>query len=113
MKKTLLILLALILVVALGLAAKLFIIGSPVDSSIISCQVQEDSNQLNIYVTTPASAIAFTDARLHQEDTTLYITFRKVLVSPLYDSGQKSIYIENCDLTQVILGGEIIWTKSE
>ena len=111
MKKVLLFLIAAVFIIFLGIGTKLFLIGEPVDGSTVVCDVREDDHQVDIFVTTPASAIGFTDARLRQEDTTLYITFREVLVSSLYDSGQKSIYIEKCDLTKIVLGGKVIWEK--
>lgn len=111
MRKVLLFLMAAVFIIFLGIGAKLFLIGEPVDGSTVICDVREDDHQVDIFVTTPASAIGFTDARLRQEGTTLYITFRKVLVSSLYDSGQKSIYIEKCDLTRIVLGGKVIWEK--
>lgn len=111
MRKVLLFLMAAVFIIFLGIGAKLFLIGESVDGSTVICDVREDDHQVDIFVTTPASAIGFTDARLRQEGTTLYITFRKVLVSSLYDSGQKSIYIEKCDLTRIVLGGKVIWEK--
>lgn len=113
MKNGLLILLAASLILALAIPAKLFLIGEPVDGTTLVCEVKEDAHQVDIFVTTPASAVAFTDVQFRQEDTTLYISFREVLVSPLYDSGQKSIYLEKCDLTKIVLGGRVIWTISE
>jgi len=111
MKKVLRIIFVVLLILVLAIPVKLFLIGEPVDGSTVICDVREDDHQVDIFVTTPASAIGFTDARLRQEDTTLYITFREVLVSSLYDSGQKSIYIEKCDLTKIVLGGKVIWEK--
>ena len=109
MKKKVCLALLLLLILILTVPVKLFLIGQPVDGSTVNCDVRESENQVDVYVTTPESAVGFTEFRLHQEDTTLYIDFLKVLTSPLYD-GDRSIYIEKCDLTEIILGGEVIWT---
>ena len=109
MKKKLCLALLLMLILILAVPVKLFLIGQPVDGRTVNCDIRETENQFDIYITTADSAIGFTDFRLHQEGTTLYIDFRKVLTSPLYD-GDRSIYIEKCDLTEIILGGELIWT---
>ena len=112
MKKKLLIALSLLLLLSLGIAAKLFLIGSPVEGTGFVWSLREDHNQVDIYVTTPDSAIGFTDFRLHQQGTTLFIDFRRVLTSSLYD-GQQSIYIEKGGFDQIVLGGELIWTQAE
>ena len=112
MKRTVLSILLVLLILVLGICAKLFLIGQPVDGSTVNCDVREKESQIDIYVTTPDSAIGLTDFRLRQEGLTLYIDFRKVLTSPLYD-GEQSIYIEKYDLTQIILGGKVIWTSAE
>lgn len=108
MKKKIIHIILILLLLILGGAAKLFLIGDPVDGSTVNCDVRESERQIDIYVTTSESAIGFTDFQLHQEGTTLYIDFRHVLTSPLYD-GEQFIYIEKCDLTQIILGGHLIW----
>ena len=109
MKKRLIFALVLVLVLIIAVPVQLFLIGEPVDGSTVNCDVRESENQVDLYVTTPESAVGFTDFRLRQEGTTLYIDFRKVLTSPLYD-GEKSIYIEKCDLTEIVLGGVTVWT---
>lgn len=112
MNKKILSILLILLILVLGICIMFFLIGQPVDGSTVNCDVRKSENQIDIYVTTPDSAIGLTDFRLHQEGTTLYIDFRKVLTSPLYD-GEQSIYIEKCDLTKIILGGRVIWTSKE
>lgn len=112
MKKICIILAAVLLLLTSYCVLKLFVIGDPVDGTLLACDVTEDHNQLNIYVTTPASAIAFTDnVRLHQEGTTLHITLHKVLVSRFFSSGSKMLWIEKNDLTEVYLGGQLIWSE--
>ena len=111
MKKAILILLAVIALIISSVLLQVFVIGEPADSSILFCDVTEDDNQVNIYVFTSSSALAFTDnVTLRQEGTTLYITLRKVLVSSLYNDGTKQIRIEKNDLTMIFLGGKQIWS---
>ena len=54
MKKILRFTLAALLLVAGTLSLHLFVIGDPVDGSLVACDVTEDDNQLNIHVTTLA-----------------------------------------------------------
>ena len=112
MKKTVLTILGIIMLLLLLAATKVFIIGSPADGSTLACDVAQTEDQINLYVTTPASAIAFSDVRLRQEGTALYITIREVLVSPLFDSGSRHIWIERNDLTKIYLGDRLVWEAS-
>lgn len=111
MKRILIGILIAALLLGIGIPVKLFLIGEPADGQTVVCEVTEDDHQINIYVSTPASAVAFKGARLRQEGTTLYITMRKVLVSPLYSSGSHCIYLEKGGFTEIYLGGERIWTE--
>ena len=110
MKKKFWIIGAVALILLLGFAVKLFLIGEPVDGSTLLCKVEELDNQLTIYAYTTESSAAFTDVQYRQEGTTLYITFNKVLPSPLYPDGEICIYLEKCDLTGIELCGKQIWT---
>ena len=111
-KKLLLAALALVLVFgAIGLT--LLVIGEPVDGEEIAIEVEDLEGQVNIYISTPASALAFTDAHLRQEGNVLTIHLRQVLVSPLYSSGTKMIWLEKGTETEIWLGGKCIWTAEE
>ena len=111
MKKILMISLIAVVLLILGCGIWFFFIGQPVDGNTLVIDVSETENQINIFATTPSSAIAFTDVQFRQTDTVLHISFRKVPVTRLYSSGQKSIYIEKTDLTEIWLGGRQIWTN--
>lgn len=87
----------------------IFVIGEPVDGNTISCEVEELENQINIYVSMPNSALAFGETQFRQVDNVLTITMRKVLVSPLYSSGTKMIWLEKGTETEIWLGGKCIW----
>ena len=99
-----------VLVLLLGFAVKLFLIGEPVDASTLACSAEEVDNQLTIRAFSAESAVAFTDAQYEQQGTALYITFNKVLPSPLHRNGEKCIYLEKCDLAEVYLCGKLIWS---
>jgi len=110
MKKKFWIIGAVALILLLGFSVKLFLIGEPVDGSTLLYKVEESDNQLTIYAYAVDPAAAFTSPRLQQQGTTLYITFNKVLPSPLYTDGETCIYLEKCDLTGIDLCGEQIWS---
>lgn len=88
-----------------------FIIGEPVNGNNVNCDVKETENQIDICVSTPESGIAFTDdVRMLLEGSVLNITLRRVMVSPLFSSGSRIISIEKAGLTEIYLGGKLIWT---
>lgn len=112
MKKVSFAILAVLLLIVLGTVLKLFVIGEPVDGNTVICDVTSDGHQINISVTSPDSAVAFCDnAKLHQDGNTLYITLRKVLASPLNSDGEWFLYLEKSLLTEVYLGGKLIWSE--
>ena len=110
MKKKFWIISALILILLFVLISKFFLIGEPVDGKTLIYNVEDAEKQLTIRVFTTESATAFTEPRLLQQGTTLNITFSKVLPSPIHTDGELCIYLEKCDLTNVILCGEPIWS---
>lgn len=110
MKKVILSILILMILAGAIAALQIFVIGQPVDGDTLVIDVAETDHQVNILVTAPASAIAFTDTSLRQDGATLSITFRQVLVSPLFSSGQKSVYLEKDGFSEIYLGGKLIWT---
>ena len=110
MKKKFWIIGVVVLVLLLGFAVKLFLIGKPVDGSTLTCSVEAEENQLTIRAFSAESSVAFTDVQYQQQGTALYITFNKVLPSPLYTNGETCIYLEKCDLTEVYLCGKLIWS---
>lgn len=110
MKKGIISILILILLATGWFALHLFVIGDPVDGNTLAIDVEEMGNQLNIHISTPASAIAFSDVSFRHKGTALHITPRKVLVSSLHRSGSKSISVELLDETEVWLGGRLIWS---
>ena len=110
MKKALIILAGILLLLAVGVCAKLYLIGEPVDGTQLSYAISENGNSLHIGIATPASAIALRGWTYHQDGSTLYLSCRKVLVSPLFSDGTYQTTIPDLSLLEKIyLGGELIW----
>lgn len=110
MKKAAISIFLILLLIIGSIALHLFVIGEPVDGNTLAIYVQETDHQVNIDVHALDSAMAFSDVRFQHKGTVLYITLRKVLVSPLHDTGSKSIWIEKVDETEIWLGGKLIWS---
>ena len=111
MKKYVVGLLFVLLVIALSVGLKLFIIGDPVDGGQVYYSITEDGDALHLNVATSSSAIAFRGWKFRQEGSQLYISCRKVLVSPFFSSGTYDTTIDTLKLDQVYLGGTLIWTS--
>lgn len=111
MKKNLCIFLSLLLLTALMIPVKLFLIGDPVDGAQLYVETAEEGHQLRVSAHTAASAIALRGWKYRQEDSTLYIRGRKVLVSPAFRSGSYETTIDTTLLSEIYLGGSLIWEK--
>ena len=109
MKRILGFLLILLLLLALAIPVKLFLIGEPVDGEQLGVLMQEEGTTLTLNIATPASAIALRGWKYHQDGSTLYIRARKVLVSPLFRDGTYQTTIDTTLLTQIYLGSKRIW----
>ena len=110
MKKYIIILLAVLFVIALGIGVKLFIIGEPVDGDTLAIHVSEGDGQVAIYIQTTDSAMAISNMNYRYDGTILNLTVYKVLSSPLNRDGEKCLYYEITDETEIWLGGKLIWT---
>ena len=91
--------------------AKLFLIGEPLASEQILCTAQARGETLHLELRTADSAAAFRSWKTHQEGTDLYITARKVLVSPIFDTWYHEMAVDIQGVNQVYLGGAPGWTR--
>ena len=110
MKKTILILIFLILMIFIICAAKVFLIGEPMDADSLAIQIKEGDGQLSIFILSTDSARAIRDLQYRYEGTVLHITPFGVLSSPIYNDGEKCLYYEIVDETQVWVAGELVWS---
>lgn len=109
MKKVLCFALVILLLLVLGLPAKLFLIGEPVDGSQLIYSVTGENPSLVLNVCTSDSAMALHGWKYRQDGDALYISARKVLVSPLFPSGIYQTTIDTTLLAEIYLGGKLIW----
>lgn len=111
MKKVLIPVLLLALVLAAGCWVKLFVIGEPMDGDVLAVDVQAHDNQVDIYIDSLDSAMAISNIQYRYEGTVLHLTVWKVLSSPLNRDGDKCLYYEITDETEIWLGGKQIWSR--
>ena len=103
-----------VLVLLLGFAAKLFVIGEPLDPDgvAVSGFVQEDG-VLQVSLSSTASGNAFHSWTVENQDGVVSITARSVLVSPLFRDGTGTVEVPLEGVTEVWLGeageGRMIW----
>lgn len=102
-----------LLLFVLGSALKLFVIGEPVDSAQVYCEVTVADQNLELNVSTSASAIAFRGWKFRQEGNTLFVSARKVLVSPLFRDGVYHTSMDLGTIEEISFGGQTIWEKDE
>ena len=110
MKKYVVGLLVTLLIIALGIGVKLFIIGEPIDGDALAIRVEESDGQLALHIQTTDSAVSISNMQYRYDGTVMYLTVWKVLSSPLNNDGDISLYYEIVDETEIWLGGKLIWS---
>lgn len=103
---------AVAIAVALGFTIKLYIIGEPADGAQLYCRTSLEGESLKLQVSSVESAVALRGWRFKRDGNTLWISARKVLVSPLFSEGTFATTIDLDDVERVSLGGQIIFEKN-
>lgn len=104
------ILIGIVLIIVLSVLFKLFVIGESVDGAQVNCTTSVNGHTLELRVAAVESAVALRGFRYKQEGDTLFISARKVVVSPLFDEGVYETSIDLELLDKIILGGQLIWS---
>ena len=103
------ILILLVLATSYG-CLKLFVIGEPTDGNTLAVQVEEGDGQITIYIKSTDSALAISNIQYRYEGTVMHLTVWKVLSSPPNRDGDKCLYYQITDETEIWAGGKRIWT---
>ena len=105
--------LATLLALTAGFAAKVFLIGSPLDPAVTAVSAQREDDVLRVQVSSTASGNAFRDWTVEDRDGVVIITARSVLVSPLFRDGTGTVEVPLEGVTEIWLGeagwGRMIW----
>ena len=104
-----------VLVLLLGFAAKIFVIGEPLDPTGVTVAAQRMDDVLRVKVSSAVSGNAFWDWTVENQDGVVSITARSVLVSPLFRDGTGTVEVPLEGVTEVWLGqagtGWMIWQE--
>ena len=102
-----------VLVLLLGFAAKIFVIGEPLDPDGVAVSSQESDDVLQVQISSYSSGNAFHSWTAENQDGVVSITARSVLVSPLFRDGTGTVEVPLEGVTEVWLGeageGRMIW----
>ena len=102
-----------VLVLLLGFAAKIFVIGTPLNPGGVAVDTQEEGGALQVGISSLASGNAFRGWTVENRDGVVSITARSVLVSPLFRDGGGTVEVPMEGVTEIWLGeagqGRIIW----
>lgn len=105
--------LATLLALLLGFAAKVFVIGEPLGPTGVTVAAQRMDDILRVKVSSAVSGNAFRGWTVENRDGVVSITARSVLVSPLFRDGTGTVEIPLEGVTEVWLGqagtGWMIW----
>lgn len=92
---------------------KLYIIGEPVDYAQVYCTADVNDQKLKLRIESVESAVALRGWKFEQEGDTLYISARKVLVSPLFEEGSYETVIDLKSSERVSFGGHMVWSDED
>ena len=93
-----------------GLAAKVFLIGSPADAGAMAWEVTETDTGIRVQVMSAASANAWWGWKLRQEGGVVTITCREGLVSPFHPTASGDVDVPlSPGITEVRLIDRVIW----
>lgn len=106
------ILLGIALIIGLAFLLNLFIIGEPVDGVQIVFVTSANGQSLDLQVDALESAMALRGWKQQQDGSTLYISARKVLASPMFHEGHYETSINLETIETIILGGKVIWSEN-
>ena len=114
-RRVMLAVLATLLVLTAGFAAKVFLIGSPLDPAGTAVSAQREDDVLRVQISSAASGNAFWDWTVDNQDGVVTITARSVLVSPLFRDGTGTVEVPLEGVTEIWLGeagwGRMIWQE--
>ena len=99
----------------LGFAAKIFVIGEPLDPDGVAVSSQESDDVLQVQISSYGSGNAFHSWTAENQDGVVSITARSVLVSPLFRDGTGTVEVPLEGVTEIWLGeageGRMIWQE--
>ena len=104
-----------VLVLLLGFAAKIFVIGTPLNPGGVAVDTQEEGGALQVGISSLGSGNAFRDWTVDNQDGVVSITARSVLVSPLFRDGTGTVEVPLEGVTEIWLGqageGRLVWQE--
>ena len=104
-----------LLVLTAAFAAKIFVIGTPLNPDGVGVSVQREDDVLRVDISSVGSGNAFHGWKVQDEDGIVTITARSVLVSPLFRDGTGTVEVPLEGVTEVWLGqageGRLIWQE--
>lgn len=102
-------------VLMIGFAAKVFVIGSPLDPDGVAVDTQEEGGVLQVGISSLGSGNAFHGWTVEEADGVAVVTARSVLVSPLFRDGTGTVGVPLEGVTEVWLGqageGRLVWQE--
>ena len=91
-------------------ALKLFVLGSPANDAALAVSVEEGDGQVAIYIESMDSAHAISNIEYRYNGTAMHLTVWTVLSSPLNSNGERCLYYEITDETEIWLDNKLIWS---
>lgn len=102
----------LLLAAVSGVAANFYLIGEPIDGKQVYCTASVNGTNLNLQVETAEPGAALRGFAYKNDGSTLYISARKVPVSPLFPRGPYEISVDITRTEKVLFGNRAVWPEN-
>lgn len=99
--------------ISLIILLSLFVIGEPIDGKQLYCTTSLNGQTLKLRVEPVESGVALRGWKFRKDNNILYISARKVLVSPLFHEGTYETSIDLEPIESVMVGGQTIWSYAD
>ncbi|MCR5291313.1 MAG: DUF4825 domain-containing protein [Eubacterium sp.] len=104
---------ATVLIIALVIFVRMYIVGQKLYGDWVVCDVKVDGNHLDIKGTPVEDVHAISRTDFIEENGVITITTTAVLAGPIYKGGFQKEYTAESDITQVRVNDRIVWDSGK
>ena len=97
----------------MGIFLQLYVLGEPIDGEQVYCTMSINDQSLELRIVAIESGVALRGWKLKQDGGTLFISARKVLISPLFNKGDYETIIDLKAIDNISFGGQEIWSNQD
>lgn len=102
--------LVVICIVFFVIAMRLFVIGNPADGVSMCCSTSINDQILELQLLSLEYGIALRDWKVERVDRTLFISARKVFISPFFNNADYKTTVDIHEIDSIFFAGKEVWS---